>query len=414
MRLTWLRAGVLYFLYAVVVLAPMWSARVWPVWDGLDFNYPAFSFAAEALRSGRLPLWDPYTNCGMPFHADPQYAWYQPAAAFAALVLKHPFDGYMLFWTSTWVWGGLGTLLFASVLGATPTGGIIAAISFSLSGFFIGHGEHLPYVVTGCWVPWVLAFAHRAVRDASWRDALLTGASMGLSALGGYAGLVIFEGVALATWLVLAFLINPQPDTANTKTAPSFRMRAIWVIAVLASALVLLVLIWSPALYSFQSAADYTPLIKAPDVRLALLGDPFSFRALLSLIDPRLVVDLQEFFPADITMSDAYLGVLASPLMVIWVLRQWRSRWWFLVFVSFWFFVSLGGENSLRSLLQVAVPPMRYMHHNAMLRVLFLSPLAVGAGIGVSEVLGDLESRGRARSCISRAGRRESIGRSCG
>src|SRR5437762_4550186 len=118
MTMTRGRAVSLYIAYAAAVLAPVWSSSVWPVWDGLDFNYPAFAYAAEALHAGRLPLWDPYTNCGLPFHADPHYLWYQPAAVVAAFIRQSPFDGYMLLWAATWIWAGLGMCLLAATLGA--------------------------------------------------------------------------------------------------------------------------------------------------------------------------------------------------------------------------------------------------------------------------------------------------------
>src|SRR5689334_22747662 len=42
--------------------------------------YPWFSFLGERLRSGHLPLWNPYQFSGAPFAADPESGWTYLAA----------------------------------------------------------------------------------------------------------------------------------------------------------------------------------------------------------------------------------------------------------------------------------------------------------------------------------------------
>ena len=384
-----------YLVYIAAVLWPLWASQVSPVWDGLDFNYPGFAFAAEALRAGRLPLWDPFTNCGLPFHADPQYAWYQPAAVAAIFLRANPIDGYLLLWFALYAWAGLGAFVLAAALGARPVAALIAAISFSLSGFFVGHGEHLPYLVTGCWIPWVLAFGHRAATRRSLSDALLCGASLGLSALGGYAGLVVFEGLALAAWLGLAFLFSPG-------SPGSLRGRALWTCGTLVLSFALLVLIWSPALYSFLVAArGYTSRTSPVSAHDALFGDAFSMRAALSFLFPKLVVALEDYFKADVTMNDAYLGALALPMAGFAIAKSGKRGLWILVFAALWFTVSLGGDAGPRRLLYELVPPTRYMRHNGMLRIFFLAPLAAAAGLGAVAMLSTAAARAQARRVIA-------------
>jgi len=391
-RRTWLVTIGLYLVYIGAVLSPIWLSRVSPVWDGLDFNYPAFAFAADALHAGRLPLWDPYTNCGMPFHADPQYAWYQPAAMAMMFLRKNPLDGYMSYWALTYAWAGLGALFLAAALGARPLSALIAAVAFSLSGFFVGHGEHLPYLVTAAWVPWVFAFAHRAVARGSPADVLLCGAALGLSALGGYAGLVVFEGIALATWLALAFLIAADSRASYSK-------RLVWVAGTLGVSFLLLLVIWSPALYSFLIAArGYTSRVSPLEARDALFGDSFTLRAALSFLFPKLVVSFEDYFKGtDVTMNNAYLGALALPMAGFWIARSGKRAAWMVPFAALWFVITLGGELGPRKLLHDLIPATRYMHHNAMMRVLYLAPLAAAAGLGASAMLATEATRAWAR-----------------
>lgn len=390
-RTRWSAAIIGYGLYAVLTLSPVWSGRVEPKWDGRDFNYPAFAYAGDAIKDGRLPLWNPFSNCGEPFISDPAYLWYQPAATAAALLRRSPFDGYMLFWTGIWAWSGYGALLLAAVLGAGPLGGFVAAVSFSFSGFFVGHGQHLPFVVTAAWFPWVLAFGHAAVSRRSRALTLLAGAALGLSALGGYAGLVVFECLALTLWLVLAFL---GPWSRSEAIGASWKDRARWVMGVLGVSGALLVLIWSPSLYAFLvEARDFTDRTKPVTDELALYGNPFPLTAAVSFLFPRVVVERYQLFPSDVSMINAYLGALALPFAVLGLDSGGRRRWWVLVFACFWLVVSLGGTAGLRTVLHLAVPATRFMRHNGMLRALFLAPLAALAGVGLTSAFSGRPSR---------------------
>lgn len=382
-RAPWLIAIGAYIIYMIVVLTPIWSTKVEPKWDGRDFNYPKFAYAVETIRSGHLPLWDPYTNCGQPFFSDPQLAWYNPAAVVAGTLRQSPFDGYVLFWTATWIWAGLGTFFLAATLGAGPVGSLIAAMLFSLSGFFVGHGQHLPHVVTAAWIPWVFAFGHRAMARESWANVLLTGVALGLSALGGYPGLVLFEVLALAIWLALAFLI-PLSGPAQDLKSP-LRRRLFWFIAATGIPTAILLIIWSPGLYGLLiEARDFTLRAQRPDLEEALNGNPFSFRAAISFLFPRIVIDQPGFFPADVSMNNAYIGAIGLPFAAAWVVSVGRKGWWLAALVLLWFWVSLGGDDGLRTLLHYLVPPTDYMRYNAVLRILFIAPLAVAAGLGAN------------------------------
>src|SRR5207244_8888698 len=54
---------------------PMFDAATWLPSNGGDLAsliYPNYRFAAESLRAGDLPLWNPYIQSGAPFAADIQ------------------------------------------------------------------------------------------------------------------------------------------------------------------------------------------------------------------------------------------------------------------------------------------------------------------------------------------------------
>src|SRR5438105_2402924 len=84
-------------------------------WDLTGFHVPLASFVVEAIRSGRFPLWDPYTYAGYPFHADLQaQLFYPPAwAGFALGVFRDDAIFYWLEWLVAFhlMLAGIGTFL---------------------------------------------------------------------------------------------------------------------------------------------------------------------------------------------------------------------------------------------------------------------------------------------------------------
>ena len=75
-----LLAEVLAF-YRLVLFVP---GYVIP-WDFTYYHFPIFDFLARSLRSGELPLWDPYTYCGMPIYANIQAQLFYPPTLVAML-----------------------------------------------------------------------------------------------------------------------------------------------------------------------------------------------------------------------------------------------------------------------------------------------------------------------------------------
>ena len=71
----WLLANAAFAAVLLLAVSPLLLGKTEPTWDARDYLYPAFAYFQAAMRAGRLPLWDPYTACGMPFLAEPQISY---------------------------------------------------------------------------------------------------------------------------------------------------------------------------------------------------------------------------------------------------------------------------------------------------------------------------------------------------
>lgn len=380
-RRHWIWAGIGFTALMLTILWPLLSGRVEPRWDARDNFYPAFTYVSDSIREGRFPLWDPYTSCGFPFHAEPQNPTLNPLALALGLGVQSTWTGFIFFWAIQWWIGGIGMLWLTWHFGGRASGGFLAAVTFALSGFFIGHAQHSSYISIAAWLPWIFGLADRAVKNSSTGFVLLAAAAMGMASLGGYPGLLTFTGFALSLWLGLRFLL---PGDHGDR--PLWN-RVGWLVGTLCAIGLVTLVVWSPVLHAFfTEGAGYTDRISPLSPDKANFGDPFSIPALLSFFFPYASILGLQFMQADISMSNGYIGALAIPLAALWVIKgsQKRRPWWFVGFTLFMFLLSLGGKAGVRTALYFLFPPMRYMRFSAPFRLYWILPLSLAGGLGVS------------------------------
>jgi len=174
-----------------------WDALVW---DGIAQYYPWRLFAAESIRDGVLPLWNPYQFCGTPLLANGQSAVLYPLnAVFWLLPVSAAFA-----W-SAWLHltlAGWFVYLFLRRMGVGRFGGLCGAVVWQLNGFLVAW-LHLPTVMcTATWIPLILLCCDRALTTGRWRYALAGGVALGLSYLGGHPNIFMFVVLLTALYIV--------------------------------------------------------------------------------------------------------------------------------------------------------------------------------------------------------------------
>lgn len=134
------------------------------------FFYPTHLAYAEALRQGRLPLWEPRMLMGFPLFAEGQIAALYPLHPI--LYGLFPIDvatNYDILLHLVWV--ALGTYVFLRALKLHPASACLGALAFGFGGFFVPRLQHMSVMSTAAWLPWVLwAFErHEQARAARTR-----------------------------------------------------------------------------------------------------------------------------------------------------------------------------------------------------------------------------------------------------
>jgi hypothetical protein len=130
--------------------------------------YPWYAYLGENLRSGQIPMWNPYQFAGTPFAADPESGWtYVPAMLlFTVLPLTQAANAFLIVHV---LLAGLATYALARSLGIPSIGALLSAIAYTYSGFFFGHNVCcFAYSSVAAWLPVGLLGVERAIRSTTW------------------------------------------------------------------------------------------------------------------------------------------------------------------------------------------------------------------------------------------------------
>lgn len=155
-------------------------------WSGDYRSYflPNAQYAAERLRHGQLPLWNPHQGAGSPFLATLQVGALYPPNALRAWLPAHRatlvLDALHI---------GLAVLLaggLAAALGAGRAGSVLAGLAYGSSLQIVGRCWSPPLLFAATWAPGVLLAVDRLAARPSARWAVALAATIALSLLSGW------------------------------------------------------------------------------------------------------------------------------------------------------------------------------------------------------------------------------------
>lgn len=178
------------------------------MWDGMAEFYPWRLFAAETLKSGYLPLWNPHQFCGTPFVADSQSAVFYPlnllfclfpvARAFGISVLLH------LFLTGSFLYG----FLRSRAVALDRPAALLGAVAWQICHWQVAWLALPTFLCVSCWLPLALLLVDRTVQRPTALRATSLGLCLGVMLLAGHLQ-IAFYCLGLITAYAL-FRVLPQ------------------------------------------------------------------------------------------------------------------------------------------------------------------------------------------------------------
>lgn len=140
--------------------------------DGVIFNVPLRVAVAEIVRSGCLPLWNPYIFGGMPLHGAAQGGVLLPLNWFYLAFTTPAATNLMML--STYALAALGAYLYARRAGTSLAGAVLTSLVWQWSAFLVCQIGHTNVVQTAAMLPWVLwAVDGYGATGRRWRGVIL-------------------------------------------------------------------------------------------------------------------------------------------------------------------------------------------------------------------------------------------------
>lgn len=203
----------MYAQYPWVGVAPKNSEITglgYPQTDHAETFYPNTVFATNAIRSGQLPMWLPYSFGGVPLLELGLSGWLYPPRLLAMVVMDPIRQHDFLLFTHLSM-AGIGMYALLRVWGANVLGAILGGMVWELNGHnaFWLILEHV--ALASAWFPVMLLAATQAIRRQSFKWAIAVGAALAMALLTGSLHYVYLSALVLVCWYgVLAVLATAR------------------------------------------------------------------------------------------------------------------------------------------------------------------------------------------------------------
>ncbi|WP_052519478.1 YfhO family protein [Archangium violaceum] len=180
----WLVPGLGLLAGMGLVYRSLLQGRVLAGRDAFRIFIPDSAFLLEALRSGELPLWNPYLRLGQPFAATLYSQVFYPPRLLTVL-LAGPELGLTLQHLLHVVLAAVGTFLLLRHLRASRPAAMLGAAAFALSAPFADLSAQQNVVSAAAWTGLLLLASRRAALQPSSRRAAQVALVAGLAFLAG-------------------------------------------------------------------------------------------------------------------------------------------------------------------------------------------------------------------------------------
>ncbi|MES2141077.1 MAG: YfhO family protein [Bacteroidota bacterium] len=340
-------------------------------YDMIDCYYPWRYFIGECLQNGKFPFWNPYQDLGYPIHADPASgAWYP-----FVWIIGY-FGGYTIYTLGLEFWihiflAAIGFYKLAKTLNLSQPVSFIAAICFMLSGIFIGNTQHLGFVISACWLPFIINYYLKICEETTYINSVKAAFFMFLLITGGYPAFTI-----ILFYLLLIFFfyygIKILRDFEKKEVLKFLARNSLF--------LFLTLLLCSGILLSVYEVMPYITRTSQFTIAKALNG-PFSPQSSLSFLLPFATTKNVDFFATDFALSNAYFGILMFLFFVLGVFL--RKPFQYKIFSGFGLFslaAAFGNYLPVREFLYNYVPGMNIFRFPSIFRLFtIISFILIGA-----------------------------------
>ena len=173
-------AALLLIAVVSIVFAAVLAGSCFYERDLTVYHFPMKSVVRDAMRSGEFPLWNPRYSGGQPLAANPAYELFYPPQWL--VLLPDFFLGFRLHILLHFYLAALGMYAFCRSLHLGPPAAFFGGLLFGLGGPMLSLVNVLPFLFAMAWVPLILLFARRMLREPNRRDFAIAALLLGVQA----------------------------------------------------------------------------------------------------------------------------------------------------------------------------------------------------------------------------------------
>ncbi len=356
-----------YLLLTVLCFFPLLSGTASLNWDASDLWLPWKHFISEELYNGQLPLWNPYQVDGFPQQGD-SMTWYPLSWIFGFLNGQYNLSALNQEYLFHILICGLGFYHFSGNFVLSRKLRFLLGLSYMFSGFTIGNAQHVAWVISAAWLPWVFHYLIQILRSAD-RRALYKLALTGfLFFSGGYLAIFFVTLYILVIALAIHFYKKRlQPQTQK-------------IVLYLLIGFGLIFLLSLPLLLSAWNIFPLFNRFDPNDPNFNVHTGSTPLNGLLAILLP-LASGIYNMTEIEFGSFSAYLG-LVPVLLLCFSIRQFRQAKILVPFLLALFFLlcSLGDLLPLREWI-ARLPLLDLFRYPALFRLFFIFFLLISAGV---------------------------------
>lgn len=350
--------------FAFICFHFLWLSPYSMKWDMAEQYLPWRYFVGKSIQNGEFPFWNPFQLGGYPAYADPQSAsWYYPAWIIGS-TFGYSMKMLEIEFLTLIILAGIGFYYLLKKLEITNISACLFSICYMCSGFIIGNAQHITWIAAAAWMPW-LVYQYLFVRKDIYN----------IHSIWFIIVLYFFvSGSYPAFTIVLAYILAIDQFILFVK-----ERNKLYFILNKSLLLFACLLILTPILYSlyysrdFFSRGDSLILSKA-------LQNPFSWQSLLSLITPFASFKNPSLFQTDISMSNAYIGIIPLVILLISVISgNIKKNYLYLLLSILFLLIGFGAQTPIRAILYEYIPGFNLFRFPALFRLFFIISILIYA-----------------------------------
>ena len=380
-----------YLILLLVLLLGIWQLFLGVSvmkWDTIDIYLPWKNFVGEAITNANLPLWNPFLNSGFPQMGDPN-TWY-PVSWIIALLKRYDIYAVQIEYLFHLYIAGIGMYKVTRHYTMSRPSGIILASSYMLCGFFISNAQHIGWIISAAWFPFIYFYFVQLKSKPGWLVSIKLGFCFFMMLSGGYPGIFISS-----FYLFLVFSIYFFIQFLSRKDFITLKQ---WLIFLTVSAFVFLLLSAVVIVSSLDLTAHISRGKGLPfdNSHWGILTGSLTPKALITFVFPYPAsINNQGFWGSDFSIINCYMGIIPL-LLMIFVSFQKSTAFKVRVFVIIGVLFLLTAFAEIipfRKWLYMFLPFMDLFRFSALFRLFAIFFFLLAAGLGLDSLLKNEDAR---------------------